>query len=186
VVCISPFSNLQQSLLSGLESSLGALNTLSTSIITQTKVTNQTFPFVWIENYAAQAAQTLQFTNALVTTLAPIVKPSQRTKWEQFVSSKNTNVWKDMNETINFMSTFDQYTGPMPNEYNWSFTDKIYNEIERDGIDPSNTTQPFYIPEFQSFPVVMVRYSPVNYGTLSLSEGISTITLFYFIHLFLL
>jgi hypothetical protein len=152
------------SLLSGLERGLGALNTLSTSIVTYAEGTNQTFPFVRMGNYAAQAAQTLQFTNAFVTAFAPVVKPELRQQWEQFASSENNNIWNVINETAEFMSNFDQFHGPLPNEYNWSFIDKIYSDNEIDGIDPSNTTQPFYVPEFQLFPLVMVGYGPANYG----------------------
>jgi hypothetical protein len=147
---------------------LGALNTLSISITTFAEATNQTFPYVRMVNYAAQAAQTMQFTNGFVTTFAPVVKAEQRTQWENFASSKNTNIWKVINETIDYMSTYDQFEGPMPNEYNWSFIDKIYSDYQLTGIDPASTTQSYFVPEFQLFPLVMTGFGPANYGKLQL------------------
>jgi hypothetical protein len=117
-----------------------------------------------MKNYAAQAAQTLQFTNALITTYAPIVKADIRDQWERFASSENTTIREIVNETANFMSTYDQFYGPLPSEYNWSYIDRIYNDLEMNGIDPSNTTQELYIPDIQVFPIVMMGYGPANYG----------------------
>jgi hypothetical protein len=152
------------SLLTGLERGMGALNSLSTSIVTYAEDTNQKFPFVRVRNFAAQAAQTVQFTNAFQTAFAPVVKPELRQEWESFASSKNTTIWKIINETEHFMSSYEQFYGPLPSEYNWTFFDKIYNDFEIDGIDPSNTTQSYYVPDFQIFPLLMVGYGPANYG----------------------
>jgi hypothetical protein len=117
--------------------------------------------------YPAQVAQTLQSTNALATTFLTVVKPELRSQWEHFASSNNTNIWKVVNETKDFASTFDHFHGTLPNENNWSFIDKIHDDYEMNGIDPSSK-QPYYIPEFQTFPLASNVYAPANYGTLRL------------------
>jgi hypothetical protein len=153
------------SLQTGLERGMGALNSFSTSIVTYAEASGETFPFVRVLKFAAQAAQTVLFSNGFQTFFVPVVKPELREKWENFTSSKNTTIWKIVNETEQFMSTYDQYYGPLPSEYNWSFFDKIYNDIEIDRIVPSNNSQPFYLPNLHAFPLAMVGYGPANFGT---------------------
>jgi hypothetical protein len=147
-----------------MENAFGALNSLSTSIVTYAMGTNQSWPFVRIDNYAAQVARTLQFTGAIQTTLAPIVRLDQRRQWEEFLSSKNPVIRKQVKETVDYMSTYKPFQGPMPDDYNWTYYDQIYND---DGIVPYNTSQPFYMPDFQVFPLIMIDYGPANYGMFS-------------------
>jgi hypothetical protein len=146
-----------------MENSFGALNSLSTSIVTYAKGTNQSWPFVRIDNFAAQVARVQQFTGAVLTTLAPIVKKDQRRQWEQFLSSKNPAIWAQLNETIDYLRTYKPFQGPLPDEYNWTFFENIYND---NGIVPYNTSQSFYLPDFQTFPLVMIDFGPANYGML--------------------
>jgi hypothetical protein len=164
-----------ESLQSGMERGMGALNGLSTSIVTYAQDSGQTFPFVRVRNFAAMAAQTVQFTNAFQTALVPVVKPEIREQWETYASSKNTSLRKYINETEHFMSTYDHYYGPLPSEYNWSFYDKIYDDLEMDGINP-NTTQPYYLPEFHLFPLVIVGYGPANFGMFTLYKMKATLS----------
>jgi hypothetical protein len=161
------YQKVLSSLLSGLERSLGALNTLSTSIVTYAEGTNQSFPFVRMGNFAVHAAQTFQSTNALIVTFAPIVKREIRDQWESFASSENSTVPKLVNETLDFMATFEQNHSPIGPDSNFSYTDKIFNEYENDGINASTTTHKFHIPAMQTFPLAS-RGLPVNYGKLTI------------------
>ena len=140
---------------------MGAMGSLATSFVISAETSNQTFPFVRIPKYAAQVAQVLQLTGAVQTYLSPIVKPKQRLAWEAYASSQNDNIWHSINETLDFQKNFDQFDGPMPDEYNWTFIDTIYSDT---GEIPYNSTQPVYLPQWESFPIVMKWYAPGNYG----------------------
>jgi hypothetical protein len=151
------------SVLSGLERSLGALNTLSTSIVTYAEGTNQSFPFVQMGNFAVHAAQTFQSTNSLTITFAPIVQLEIRDQWESFASSENTTVPNIVNETLDFMESFEQNHSPIGPDSKFEYRDKIFNEFERTGINASTTTHKFHIPAIQGFPLAS-RGLPANYG----------------------
>ena len=127
------------------------------------KQENQTFPFINVPNYAAQVAQTIQLTGAIVTYLTPIVRADQRFQWEEYASKNNTNIWKVINETLDFQRNFRDYYGPSPDSYNWTFSDSLYGDYD---IIPYNDTRSIYIPEFQNFPLIMKSYAPCNYGKL--------------------
>jgi hypothetical protein len=118
--------------------------------------------FKW-ENFAVHAAQTFQSTNALIITFAPIVKREIRDQWESFAPGKNTTVPKLVNESLDFMATFEQNHSPIGPDSNFTYMDKIFSEYERNGINAATTTHKFHIPTFQGFPLPS-RGHPVNYG----------------------
>ena len=147
-----------------MERKLGAFNTLATSFVTMAQMSNQTFPFVRITNFAAQVARTLQTTNAVTTSLTPVVRPDQRREWEQFASSTNpTNatIWKIINETFDYQRNFHEFYGPDPNTYQLQFRNRIYSDY---GVVPYNVTDRIFIPGWQSFPLVTRTYAAANFG----------------------
>ena len=155
------------SLLSAMERTLGAFDSLASNFITIANQTDQTFPFVRIPNYAVHIAKTLQFTGSIVTSYAPVVPNKQRLAWEKFASSSNVNIRNVMNETLRFQRQFSHYPGLFPDEYNWTFRDIIYDDdyshipYDEYQLDRYNIS----IPEWQIFPLNMQTYAPANYGT---------------------
>ena len=156
-----------------MDRSLGAFDSLSTMFVTIAKSSNQTFPFVTIPQYAAHIGKTMQLTGSLVTALAPVVPMNLRSQWEKYSSSNNTFIHKAMNETFSFQEDFSHYYGPMPDQYNWTYVDYIYNDYF-ESVSYNNTDQPdrfkISIPEWQVFPLCMKSYAPANYGTFSIRK----------------
>ena len=150
------------SLLNSIERRFGAFASLAATVLTVTEASNQTFPFIRIPHYAAHAAKMLQLTNAVGTYMTLLVPSHLRQDWESYASSNHTTIWKNINETLDYQKNFQNYYGPMPNEYNWSFRDTIYTDF---GDIPENSTQPFFLPEWHIFPLVMKWYGPANWGT---------------------
>lgn len=144
-----------------MERSLGAFNALSVSFVTMIKQENQTFPFVRVPNFAAQVAQTMQLTGAIVTSFAPVIRNDERLQWEAFASSNNNNIWKVINETLDFQNNFRDYYGPSPDSYNWTFQNTLYYDY---GPIPYNDTRSIFMPDFQGFPLVMQSYAACNFG----------------------
>ena len=150
------------SLLSSMERRFGALNSLASHSLSVTEVANETFPFVNIPHFGLHVGRSLQLTNAVTTFFTPVVKNKIRKKWEHYTSSKNDNIMIYINETTDYLQTFQDYYGPMPDEYNWTFRDKIYTDY---GDIADNSTQEYFLPTWYIFPLVMRFYSPANFGT---------------------
>ena len=145
-----------------MERRFGAFASLAATIVTVSELTNQTFPFVRVPHYAAHVAKTLQLTNAVATYFNPIVPNHLRKKWEYYASGNQSTIHKYMKDTLQFQGSFENYYGPMPDEYNWTIRDTLYTDFSD---IPENSTQPFYIPEWHIFPLIMKYYGPANYGT---------------------
>ena len=145
-----------------MERRFGALNSLSSFFISTVKFTNQTFPYVNFPQYALHVGRILQLTNAVSTVYTPVVKNPIRRKWEKFASSKNDNIMLYINETIEYQRNFKGFEGPMPDEYNWTFGDVIYSDS---GPQPYNSTLPFFLPSWHTFPLIMRYYPLANFGT---------------------
>ena len=146
-----------------MERRFGAFNSLAATILTVAELSNQSLPFVRIPHFAAHAAKVLQLTNAVVSYLTPVIPNHLRSKWEHFASGSQDNLWLYINDTINYQRTFRHFYGPMPEEYNWTIKESIYDDFTD---VPENSTHPYFLPEWHIFPLVMRSYGPANYGAL--------------------
>jgi hypothetical protein len=159
-------------LLRSVEIRFGALSALSDTIVTSAEITDQKFPFVTVPHFAGHVAKSLQYTNAIATYFISLVPNHLRSEWEQYSSISHPALWSFINETLRFQGTFKNYHGPKPDEYEWIIKDMLHDDF---GDIPKNSTQPFFLTDFNSFPLVMKHYAPTNYGKLMLiiTRGLS-------------
>ena len=144
-----------------MERRFGAFNSLATFFLGASKISNKNFPFVRIPDFAVHVGRTLQLTNAVATFFTPVVKKEVRREWENFTSRANGTVMLYINETIEYLETFKDFYGPMPDDYNWTFRDVIYTDY---GEIPYNSTQPYFLPTWYIFPLIMRYYGTANFG----------------------
>jgi hypothetical protein len=84
-----------------LERSLGAVDAYTASIVSSAKSSNQTFPFVVLDDFAFRTEKIRQLTDSVTISIQPLVKPEQRSEWERFAATHNG--W--VNETMQVMAT---------------------------------------------------------------------------------
>jgi uncharacterized protein YejL (UPF0352 family) len=164
-----------ESLQSSIERSLVALDNLAMNIITVSRVSNQSFPFVAVPDFGKHVATVAPIVGSHTTSYAPLVRLSERREWENFASEKNTAVPLFVKETIAFQETYPFYYGPKVETYRWQYRDSIHREDYENppfsDLQYYNSTRPglldIYLPILQRFPLVMTYYSPANWGKFS-------------------
>lgn len=67
-----------------LASSLGAVDSFSVNMVSYSKYSNETWPFVTIPEFAIRCAKLLSLSKATVISTYPIVSTEQREKWENY------------------------------------------------------------------------------------------------------
>jgi hypothetical protein len=110
-----------ESIAASLLSNLGAMDSFAAFAITAAKMTNQTWPFVTIPDFAAHAVKIRSLSDGLYVSLQPIVENRQRLAWEQYASENNA--W--VNESRKLQEA-DQYFY-QDVSYNDSFPPTIFD-----------------------------------------------------------
>lgn len=163
-----------QSLESSIERSLVALDNLAMITITAARISNQTFPFVYVPDFGKHVAKVAPIMGGTCTYFCPLVKLNERKEWEQFASGNNTAFLPAyVEETIQLQDEYPFYYGPKPQNYSWEFHDTIYrddydNPPFSDVVQVKKNSRPdmldMYLPDFLRFPLVMTSYYPANWG----------------------
>jgi hypothetical protein len=145
-----------------------ALDTLSTSFVSIALMTNQTYPNVTISDFGVHVAKSQPHTNALVTSLMPIIPADDRLQWEAYAALNNSKLKSWLGNALHYQEKYDQYYGPKQNETSWFADGAISHEI-RDGYGPmpyngswSNRSR-VYTPVWHSFP--LTNPATINFGT---------------------
>jgi hypothetical protein len=98
------------------------MDSLAVDLVSYARATNSTWPCVTLPNFALRMSKALPQTDAMVIQFLPIVKPSQRKKWEHYVSQNY--FW--LNETMAIQETWDGYYGPIG--YDWKEKNIIWGD----------------------------------------------------------
>jgi len=100
--------NMLASLGISIDHTLGAVDAFAISMLAEAKVTNQTYPFVSINDWAVQSGKLLKNSRAKFITTYQVVEESQRTEWEEYASMHNG--WVE--DSIDVQSRDRSYKGP--------------------------------------------------------------------------
>jgi hypothetical protein len=148
-----------------IDSTLGAVDSLASSMVVIAFNTNQKFPFVSIPEFAVIAAKTQQMTGAISMTLLPVVSYDQRADWEIYSSDKSSHIGAWVNKTLDLQDNYRNFFGPMPQNKTWESAEVLYDD---EGDIPQNVSRPdclpIFLPEWHRFPLVMSSYYPANWG----------------------
>jgi hypothetical protein len=106
-----------------IDRTLIPMDSLAVDLVSYARATNLTWPCVTLPNFALRMAKALPQTDALMIQFLPMVKPSQRKKWEHYVSQNY--FW--LNETMAIQETWDGYYGPIG--YDFVKKDIIWSDI---------------------------------------------------------
>jgi hypothetical protein len=105
-----------------IDRTLISMDNLAVDLVSYARATNSTWPCVTLPNFALRMAKALPQTDSLLIQFLPIVKPSQRKKWEHYVSQNY--FW--LNETMAIQETWNGYYGPIG--YAWERKDIIWGD----------------------------------------------------------
>jgi hypothetical protein len=105
-----------------IDRTLIPMDSLAVDLVSYARATNATWPCVTLPNFALRMSKALPQTDAMVIQFLPIVKPSQRKKWEHYVSQNC--FW--LNESMAVQETWDGYYGPIG--YDWSENSFIWGD----------------------------------------------------------
>jgi hypothetical protein len=92
-----------------LDKTLGAMDSVAVSMVSAARITNQSWPYVTVPDFAVRVAKVLTFSDANVMSFAPVVTHEQREKWEEY--SVEHDHW--INESMAIQAKWDGYYGPM-------------------------------------------------------------------------
>jgi hypothetical protein len=137
-------SNLQRTLL--------AADAFVASIVSVTNLTNQTWPFVVVPDFAVRAEKIRSLSKAVLVNLYQVVEPGQRDEWQRFTATTGKG-WVD--ESIAVIENYDGMDWPII--WNYTLWDVIhsYDEFDKEnpGVEGINTTGP-WIPMWQAQPTI--------------------------------
>jgi hypothetical protein len=105
-----------------IDRTLISMDSLAVDLVSYARATNSTWPCVTLPSYALRMSKALPQTDAMTMQVIPIVKPSQRKRWEHFVSQN----YFMLNETMAIQEYWDGYFGSI--SYNWETNDIIYGD----------------------------------------------------------
>lgn len=139
------------------------------------------WPFVTLSNFQQRAGNARQLSGALQVSISPLVTHEQIEKWEMFVQDPTNNYW------VNAGYDFQQQLGIDNFEYQPNIERSILRPnqtidplhyFDRSGIShvqsiTTNVDDDYYLPVWQSSPVLKTRYVNENLktGLLVVDEG---------------
>jgi len=170
--------NMLASIGANMDLTLGATDAFAISMIAEADATNQTYPFVTINNFAVQAGKLLKNSRAKYITTYNAVAKDQRREWEDY--ARNHNSWID--QSIEVQSRDPGYSGPEITEEfltenylgNYDlihdYDEAIFGwENSTDGVDHDGP----FLPIWQCTPVIPI--DPIyNWDLLSNSPNLES------------
>ena len=134
-----------------LDLTLSAVDSFVVNMISFTKYTNATWPFVTIPNYAVRTAKIRTLSKAFIIGQFQLVSHEQRNEWELYASQND--YW--VQDGFDVQRNDPTYPGKKPTTYN-----STYKLVSPNGsIIPDNDTSPYYLPSWQQGPIVPAKAS---------------------------
>jgi hypothetical protein len=106
-----------------LDQTTAAFDGIAVNLVSTAKMTNQTWPFVTIDDFAVRISKVLPLAHAVFISVYQVVLPGQREQWEEYALSHN--YW--VNETMTVQKDWGEYFGSM--EYNREQNPVIYGSF---------------------------------------------------------
>jgi hypothetical protein len=135
-----------------LERTLQAADAFVSSMASHAQVSNQTWPFVVIPDFAVRAEKVRELSKAVLVNLFQVVERDQRDLWENYTTQVG-KAWVD--ESISVVENFEGIDWPIV--WNYTLWDVIhgYDEFDKEnaGEDGINTTGP-WLPMWQTQPTI--------------------------------
>jgi hypothetical protein len=116
---------------STIDKTLDSYDSLSVTLVSYARATNQTWPFVTLPDFAVRMSKLLPLSDAVAISVAPIVTPDKRLEWEAYALEHDS--W--VNESMAIQETWKNYYGPVI--YDWEPTRVIHGDL---GAVPYNET----------------------------------------------
>ena len=96
-----------------IEKTLKSLDSLTVSLVSNARVTNQTWPFVTVADFAIRAAKVISISDAVFLSVMPVVTKAKRGQWEAYCVENDQ--W--LNSSIGLQDEYDLYQGPLDLAY---------------------------------------------------------------------
>lgn len=77
-----------------LERTLGAVDAYSSSFVSNARSSNQSWPFVAIDDFAVRTEKIRQLTDAVTVSIHPLVTPRNRLKWESYAKANSGTLFR--------------------------------------------------------------------------------------------
>ena len=149
---------VMETIISTLETSFGAMDMLASSVTAYAENNNQTWPFVFVPDFAIRASKTMALSRSFQMYMAPLVSPEERVAWEEFAKQHQ---YEDMNDTLKTMEIDPNYYGPI--DYNCTYR-TVYGDY---GDIPYNVTRDV-LPNWLTYPNICGGwYAPHGWDFLS-------------------
>lgn len=158
-------SKVFEAVSSNLDLTLGAIDSFVVNMVSLAKLSNQTWPFVTIPDYAIRTAKLRSSANAALVSQYLVVEAEQRFQWEMY-GAQNQG-W--IEESLAIQEDDPGFKGTPVSVENYTNNSKFpFVPIHTwDGPYPYNNTGPF-LPRWQTSPVVADEITPVfNYDAFS-------------------
>jgi len=159
-----------------LDLTLGALDFLATNLAAEARATNQTWPYVTINDFPARVEKTRALTSSVSLQLYTYV--TERQRWEDYSAEKG-HQWVE--ETLDFQQRNDLFQEQLDSAgifgiedaaelfwdviFDWDEFDKPEEDWGTVGLDP-NSTGPF-LPLWQASPLIPTYEGVYNWDLLS-------------------
>jgi hypothetical protein len=95
-----------------IDQTMAAFDGIAVTMVSTAKMTNQTWPFVTIADFAVRLSKVLPLSHASIIGAYHILTPENREQWEEY--TKNNDYW--VNESMTVQKDWGGYYGPV--EYN--------------------------------------------------------------------
>jgi hypothetical protein len=104
----------------GIDETMAAFDSMAVTLVSTANMTNQSWPFVTMADYAVRMSKVVPLTHAVVSNTYHVVRPDQRVQWENYTA--NNNGW--VNEGMTVQKDWGGYYGPI--EYNGEQPSTLY------------------------------------------------------------
>lgn len=94
---------------SNLDKTLGLFDSVAVALVSTARLSNQSWPFVTIPDFAHRMSKLLPHTLAVNINVLPLVTPEERRAWEAY--SVANDKW--VNEGMKFQENWDRFHGPV-------------------------------------------------------------------------
>ncbi|CAB9512443.1 Receptor-type guanylate cyclase gcy [Seminavis robusta] len=144
-----------ESIGSNIDLTLGAVDNFALGLVSYARLSNSTYPFVTLPDFAVRTAKLRAITKAMEIGTHPVVTAKNRLEWEEY-SGKHAAEWID--ESIRVQSQDPTYHGyPVAN---WTGLPVIHT---LNGPMEYNTNTELHIPKWTTSPIVPQPWSQYNY-----------------------
>jgi hypothetical protein len=107
-----------------VDQTMAALDGVAVNMVSTAKMTNQTWPFVTIDDFAVRMSKVVPLARALCISYYQVIAPEKRDQWEEYALSHN--YW--VNETMTVQRDWGGYYDST--EYNGYQNPSIYGDYE--------------------------------------------------------